>query len=275
MNFKNKSQLFIGFPFIYFKNSTFWSQRFTVFYLKYSFCRQLDSGDQGLLSNPATLQVQRLFFSLIFFYFFFFFFFSFLHGCINPTNSKQQSPSWRVETFSNCQDIPMLYKTQILQNRVQNSPPPVPIPSQITPVHAFPSYLFKIYSSIILPLTPRSSSCFLSSHTPEGIYFLHSMCYTHRPTLSPWFNHPSTLWRGTQILKLLIVIIQFPINKVKDQLDATITIYWYSNLLNMFRKIFLSILRSARLCFTACGIIHSRCCRPVAWNAEALTMCSV
>ena len=37
---------------------------------------------------------------------------------------------------------------------------------------------------------------------------------------------------------------------------------------------FLSILRSARL-FTASGIMHPSCCRPVAWNAEALTMCSV
>ena len=60
-----------------------------------------------------------------------------------------------------------------------------------------------------------------------------------------------------------------------DQLDATITIYWYSNQLNMFRAIFLPILRSARLRFTACGIMHPSCCWPVAWNAEALTVCSV
>ena len=38
---------------------------------------------------------------------------------------------------------------------------------------------------------------------------------------------------------------------------------------------FLAILRSSRLCFTAGGIMHPSCCRPVAWNAEALTVCSV
>jgi len=33
----------------------------------------------------------------------------------------------------------------------------------------------------------------------------------------------------------------------------------------MFRAIILSIIRSTRLCFTACGIMHPRCCRPTSW----------
>ena len=37
-----------------------------------------------------------------------------------------------------------------------------------------------------------------------------------------------------------------------------------SSHLNMFRAIILPILRSTRLCVTACGIIHPRCCRSVA-----------
>ena len=32
----------------------------------------------------------------------------------------------------------------------------------------------------------------------------------------------------------------------------------------MFREIILPILRSARLCVTSSGIMHPRCCRPVA-----------
>ena len=32
----------------------------------------------------------------------------------------------------------------------------------------------------------------------------------------------------------------------------------------MFRAIILPIFRSTRLCVTACGIMHPRCCRPVA-----------
>ena len=34
----------------------------------------------------------------------------------------------------------------------------------------------------------------------------------------------------------------------------------------MFRATILSIFRSIRLCVTACGIMHPRCCRPVAGN---------
>ena len=37
----------------------------------------------------------------------------------------------------------------------------------------------------------------------------------------------------------------------------------------MFRAIILPILRNARLCVTVCGIIHPRCCRPVAWKRSS------
>ena len=37
-----------------------------------------------------------------------------------------------------------------------------------------------------------------------------------------------------------------------------------SSQLNLFRTIILPILRSTRLSVTAFGIMHSRCCRPVA-----------
>ena len=37
-----------------------------------------------------------------------------------------------------------------------------------------------------------------------------------------------------------------------------------SSQLNMFRAIILPIFGSTRLCVTACGIMHPRCCRPVA-----------
>ena len=34
----------------------------------------------------------------------------------------------------------------------------------------------------------------------------------------------------------------------------------------MFRAMITPILRSTRLCVTACGIVNRRCCRPVAWK---------
>ena len=38
----------------------------------------------------------------------------------------------------------------------------------------------------------------------------------------------------------------------------------------MFRAIILPIFRSTRLCATACGIMHPRCCRPVAGNTTVV-----
>ena len=65
------------------------------------------------------------------------------------------------------------------------------------------------------------------------------------------------------------------INNVGDQLDATITIYWYSNHLNTFRTIFCP--SSGALDFVLQLVVKCTpsCCRPVVWKAEALTMCSV
>jgi hypothetical protein len=62
------------------------------------------------------------------------------------------------------------------------------------------------------------------------------------------------------------------ISNVEYQLDATITVLLIFQSAQHVSGNFLPILRSARLCFTACGIMHSSCCRPVAWNAEALTV---
>ena len=39
-----------------------------------------------------------------------------------------------------------------------------------------------------------------------------------------------------------------------------------SKQLNMFWALILPIFRNTRLCVTACGIMHPRCCRPVTWK---------
>jgi len=43
----------------------------------------------------------------------------------------------------------------MVHRRIQKRPTPVPILSQINPVHA-PSYLLNLYFNIILPSIPRS-----------------------------------------------------------------------------------------------------------------------
>ena len=42
----------------------------------------------------------------------------------------------------------------------------------------------------------------------------------------------------------------------------------------MFRAIILPIFKSTRLCVTACGIMHPRCCRPVAYTTSCNTRSS-
>ena len=51
------------------------------------------------------------------------------------------------------------------------------------------------------------------------------------------------------------------INNIDKQLDATVTAYNNSSQRNMFWEIILLIFSSTRLCVTACGIMHTRCCR--------------
>lgn len=76
-------------------------------------------------------------------------------------------------------------------------PPLSPILHQINPVHALPSYIFKIHCDIVLPSTlglPRH--LFPSSFLPKTTYIvlLFSICATC-PTHShpPWFDHPSNI----------------------------------------------------------------------------------
>jgi hypothetical protein len=73
------------------------------------------------------------------------------------TNSMEQSPSWEAKTSWATQEIPCILWNLKVHNRSHKSSPPVPILSQIDPVHAPPSNLSQVYVSISLPSTPGSS----------------------------------------------------------------------------------------------------------------------
>ena len=74
----------------------------------------------------------------------------------------QHSPSWETKQFSASQEIP-----HILWNRIHKCPSPVPILSQLDPVHTSTFHFLKIYLNIILPSTPGSSKWSLSLRFPH------------------------------------------------------------------------------------------------------------
>jgi len=100
----------------------------------------------------------------------------------------------KLTGFAANQEIPRILWNPKVHYRTHKRPPPVPILSQLHPVHTTPSHFLKIHLNIILPHTSccpqwSLSLTFPQHHLVHTSTFLYA-CHMPRPSHSSRFCHP-------------------------------------------------------------------------------------
>ena len=135
---------------------------------------------------------------------------SLTHSLIHSLNylltySMEQSPSSEANRFSVSQEFPHILWNPNIYYSIHKCPPPVPILSQINPIHTPTIHILKIRFIIILPSIPATSMWSLSLRFPQKnpVYASprrHTCYMSHLSHYSPFdhSNNNACWWQGHQ-----------------------------------------------------------------------------